>query len=185
MLKSFCRKKSWGKWITLVLKKNTPHALKNKSHRPNTDDVLLWSQSLEQLLSHKYGRAAFLVFLKSEFCEENLEFWWKCEEFRTLTAHKDLESRAQSIYQEFIQSEAPKEINLDYQTRITIMQSLCEPRPSLFLSAQKKVYSLMENNSYPRFLQSDFYRDLCSSATGSTKDCDKSPKPKAKSEPSA
>uniref|UniRef100_A0A8C6UZ66 Regulator of G protein signaling 2 n=1 Tax=Neogobius melanostomus TaxID=47308 RepID=A0A8C6UZ66_9GOBI len=168
------KRKSWKNRITLLLKKNKPHRMKRKSHWPNTDDVLLWGQSLDHLLSHKYGRAAFLVFLKSEFCEENLEFWWKCEEFRILKSHKELESRAQSIYQEFVQSEAPKEINLDYQTRNGVMQSLPEPTPSLFIAAQRKVYSLMENNAYPRFIQSDFYRNLCATSKGGTKDCEKS-----------
>lgn len=56
------------------------------------------------------GKAAFCIFLKSEFCEENIEFWTACEDFRTLTSHKELASKANSIYEEFIKSEAPKEV---------------------------------------------------------------------------
>lgn len=56
------------------------------------------------------GKAAFYVFLKSEFCEENIEFWTECEEYRTLTSHKDLVSRANSVYEEFVTSDAPKEV---------------------------------------------------------------------------
>ncbi|CAL1593041.1 unnamed protein product [Knipowitschia caucasica] len=162
------RRKSWKNRFTLLLKKNT-RLMKNKPSRPSTDDVLRWGQSLDHLLSHKYGKAAFFVFLKSEFCEENIEFWSKCEEYRTLSSRKDLESRGNSIYQEFVCSEAPKEINLDYQTRNAITQNLEEPSPLLFVQAQRKVYSLMENNAYPRFLQSNFYKDLCSTAKGETK----------------
>lgn len=56
------------------------------------------------------GKAAFCIFLKTEFCEENVEFWTACEDFKTLTSHKDLVSKANSIYEEFIRSEAPKEV---------------------------------------------------------------------------
>lgn len=162
------RRKNWRNRIALLLKKNTSHSvlhlIKNRSYRPSADDASRWAQSLDSLLSHKYGKAAFYVFLKSEFCEENIEFWTECEEYRTLTSHKDLVSRANSVYEEFVTSDAPKEINLDYQTRNAISQSLPNPSPCIFLAAQRKVYSLMENNSYPRFLQSDFYKDLCVTA---------------------
>ncbi|KAJ0032719.1 hypothetical protein NQD34_002800 [Periophthalmus magnuspinnatus] len=162
------RRRSWKNRITLLLKKNT-HLIRNKPCRPSTDDVLHWAQSLDHLLSHKYGKAAFFIFLKSEFCEENIEFWSKCEEYRTLKSKEDLEARANIIYEEYVCCEAPKEINLDYQTRNAITVGLDNPSTTLFLQAQSKVYSLMENNSYPRFLQSDFYRDLCAKATGENK----------------
>lgn len=56
------------------------------------------------------GKIVFCVFLKSEFCEENIEFWTACEDFKTLTSHKQRASKADSIYEEFIKSEAPKEV---------------------------------------------------------------------------
>uniref|UniRef100_A0A3B4B0J6 RGS domain-containing protein n=1 Tax=Periophthalmus magnuspinnatus TaxID=409849 RepID=A0A3B4B0J6_9GOBI len=105
-------------------------------------------------LSFLDGKAAFFIFLKSEFCEENIEFWSKCEEYRTLKSKEDLEARANIIYEEYVCCEAPKEINLDYQTRNAITVGLDNPSTTLFLQAQSKVYSLMENNSYPRFLHS-------------------------------
>lgn len=42
-----------------------------------------------------------------------------------------------------------------------IAQNIQEATSSCFTQAQKRVYSLMENNSYPRFLESEFYQDLC------------------------
>lgn len=166
------KRKNWRNRIGLLLKTNTSqsvsHLMKNKTHRPTADDVNLWAQSLDTLLSHKYGKTAFCVFLKSEFSEENIEFWMACEDFKN-TSHKELVSKANSIYEEFIKSEAPKEINLDFHTKNAIMQSLHEPTPTCFLAAQRKVYSLMENNSYPRFIHSDLYRDLCAAARGQGK----------------
>ncbi|XP_039985766.1 regulator of G-protein signaling 21-like [Xiphias gladius] len=162
------KSKNWRNRLRFLLKTHSSqsvlHLMKNRSYRPSADDVNQWAQSLDKLLSHKYGKAAFCIFLKSEFCEENIEFWTACEDFRTLTSHKELASKANSIYEEFIKSEAPKEINLDFHTRNAIVQSLHEPTMTSFLEAQKKVYSLMENNSYPRFIHSALYKELCVAA---------------------
>ncbi|XP_056131874.1 regulator of G-protein signaling 21-like [Lampris incognitus] len=141
-----------------------PKVKKNRSYRPTADDVSQWAQSLDKLLGHKYGKAAFAVFLKSEFCEENIEFWSACEDFRGSASKKELSAKASSIYEDFIKSAAPKEINLDFHTKNTIVQSLGEPDVSSFLAAQKKVYTLMENDSYPRFINSDLYKELCAAA---------------------
>ena len=67
--------------------------------------------SLTHSLSIADGNVAFQLFLKSEYCEENLEFWMACEEFRKVTSSAKLALRAQSIYEEFIKTEAPKEVN--------------------------------------------------------------------------
>ncbi|XP_074491224.1 regulator of G-protein signaling 2 [Sebastes fasciatus] len=162
------KRKNWRNRIGLLLKTNSPksilHLMKNRPYRPTADDVHQWAQSLDKLLSHKYGKAAFCIFLKSEFCEENIEFWTACEDFSALTSQKELASKANSIYEEFIKNEAPKEINLDYQTKNAIIQSLHEPTVTSFLAAQMKAYSLMENNSYPRFIYSDLYKELCAAA---------------------
>lgn len=56
------------------------------------------------------------------------------------------------------------QINLDFHTKNAIVQSLHEPHANIFVAAQRKVFSLMENNSYPRFIHSDLYRELCNAA---------------------
>ncbi|XP_060890302.1 regulator of G-protein signaling 2 [Labrus mixtus] len=158
------KRRNWRNRIGFLLKTNSSqskqNAMKNRSYRPTADDVSQWAQSLDTLLSHKYGKAAFCIFLKTEFCEENIEFWTACEDYKTQTSHKELVSKANSIYEQFIKNEAPKEINLDYHTKNAIVLSLVEPSVTSFLAAQRKVYSLMENNSYPRFILSDLYREL-------------------------
>ncbi|XP_028259500.1 regulator of G-protein signaling 2 [Parambassis ranga] len=167
------KRRNWRNRIGFFLKASSSHSIlhvmKNRPYKPSAEDVNQWAQSFDKLLSHKYGKAAFYIFLKSEFCEENIEFWTACEDFKTLTSHKDLTSKANSIYEEFIKSEAPKEINLDFHTKNAIVQSLHQPTANSFLAAQKKVYSLMENNSYPRFILSDLYKELCAAAKGEGK----------------
>lgn len=60
--------------------------------------------------SNSDGVAAFHAFLKTEFSEENLEFWLACEEFKKIRSATKLASRAHRIFEEFICSEAPKEV---------------------------------------------------------------------------
>ena len=55
------------------------------------------------------GLDLFKGFLKSEFSEENLEFWIACEEFR-LSNDSNLEFLAQKIYGDFVAFQAPKEV---------------------------------------------------------------------------
>lgn len=56
------------------------------------------------------GLAAFRAFLKSEFCEENIEFWLACEDFKKTKSPQKLTSKAKKIYNDFIEKEAPKEV---------------------------------------------------------------------------
>jgi hypothetical protein len=56
--------------------------------------------------------AAFHAFLKTEFSEENLEFWLACEEFKKIRSATKLASRAHHIFDEYIRSEAPKEVSV-------------------------------------------------------------------------
>ena len=56
--------------------------------------------------------AAFRTFLRSEFSEENVEFWLACEDFKSTVSPDDLRWRAEEIYQEFIQPTACREVSL-------------------------------------------------------------------------
>ncbi|NWU01774.1 RGS2 protein, partial [Urocynchramus pylzowi] len=132
--------------------------------RPSPEEAQLWSEAFDELLANKYGLAAFRAFLKSEFCEENIEFWLACEDFKKTKSPQKLTLKAKKIYNDFIEKEAPKEINIDFQTKNMIAQNIQEATHTCFSVAQKRVYSLMENNSYPRFLESEFYQELCKKA---------------------
>lgn len=56
------------------------------------------------------------------------------------------------------------QINIDFQTKNMIAQNIQDATHTCFSAAQRRVYSLMENNSYPRFLESEFYQELCKKA---------------------
>ncbi|NXL47960.1 RGS8 protein, partial [Podilymbus podiceps] len=144
--------------FTAILPDKPNWALK----RLSTEEATRWADSFDVLLSHKYGLAAFRAFLKTEFSEENLEFWLACEDFKKTRSAAKLASKAQRIFEEFIDVQAPREVNIDFQTRELTRRNMQEPSLSCFDQAQGKVHSLMEKDSYPRFLRSKIYTDLLS-----------------------
>jgi len=55
------------------------------------------------------GVELFRDFLKSEFSEENIEFWIICEEFKSIRTNK-LVAQAHRIYSDFIAIKATKQV---------------------------------------------------------------------------
>ncbi|XP_030647339.1 regulator of G-protein signaling 16 [Chanos chanos] len=128
--------------------------------RLTLEECLKWKESFENLLSNKHGLYAFRAFLISEFSEENIAFYLACEDFKRTKSPSKLLAKANRIYEEFISSEAPREVNIDHETRdITQMNVKC-PTVGCFDMAQYRIYILMEKDCYPRFLRSAAYRDL-------------------------
>ncbi|KAL7980807.1 hypothetical protein Chor_001961 [Crotalus horridus] len=145
-----------------------------KPVRPPPEEALKWGDSLEKLLQHKSpltkatasshpcsdGVAAFRSFLHTEFSEENLEFWLACEEYRNIKSQAKMIATARKIFTEYIAVQSCKEVNLDSYTREHTQESLQNISRGCFDLAQRRIYGLMEKDSYPRFLRSELYLDL-------------------------
>ncbi|KAJ8285652.1 hypothetical protein GJAV_G00029390 [Gymnothorax javanicus] len=131
-----------------------------KSVKPSPEEAMKWGESLDKLLVHKYGLAAFRAFLRTEFSEENLEFWLACEDFKKIKSQSKMASKAKKIFSEYIAIQSCKEVNLDSHTREHTKDSLQNVSRSCFDLAQRRIYGLMEKDSYPRFLRSELYMDL-------------------------
>ncbi|XP_044529917.1 regulator of G-protein signaling 18 [Gracilinanus agilis] len=131
-----------------------------KSISVSPEEAVKWGESFDKLLSHKDGFDAFTKFLKTEFSEENIEFWAACEDFKKSQEPHQLFHKAKAIYEKFIQNDAPQEVNLDFHTKEIIFKSISQPTIHSFDAAQSRVYRLMEQDSYTRFLRSDIYLDL-------------------------
>ncbi|XP_039339912.1 regulator of G-protein signaling 1 [Gopherus flavomarginatus] len=158
------KQKAFGADLKSYLKSMVPHLeSSNKSNTRNVmlsaEEVMQWSQSLEKLLASQSGQVAFREFLKSEFSEENIEFWLACEDYKK-TKSDHLQDKAEKIYEEFVQIDAAKQINIDYHTRKATAKKAQDPTFTSFDEAQKTVYVLMERDSYPRFLKSEAYLNL-------------------------
>lgn len=144
----------------LVIPYNEKPEKPAKTQKPSLEEALQWRGSLDKLLQSSYGLASFKSFLKSEFSEENLEFWMACEDFKKTKSAAKMAEKAKKIYEEFIQTEAPKEVNIDHFTKDVTMRNLVEPSLSSFDMAQKRVHALMEKDSLPRFVRSEFYQEF-------------------------
>lgn len=56
------------------------------------------------------GQEVFREFLKSEFSEENIEFWLACEDYKKTQADH-LQGKGEKIYQEFVKSDSRKQVS--------------------------------------------------------------------------
>ncbi|NXG79915.1 RGS18 protein, partial [Baryphthengus martii] len=131
-----------------------------KAASVSPEEAVKWGESFDKLLSEKAGLDAFTKFLKTEFSEENIEFWIACEDYKKSKTARELLPKAKTIYETFIQKDAPKEVNLDFQTKEVTSQNIEQPILTTFDAAQSTVYRLMEQDSYPRFLRSGPYLNL-------------------------
>ncbi|XP_062920984.1 regulator of G-protein signaling 21-like [Mobula hypostoma] len=158
-------KDKWHRLSLILQKADSREILAPLLSKPEKNNIYLdepskWGECLHKLLTHKTGLALFRAFLQSEHSEENIEFWLACENYRKTKTLAKLSSKAKKIYSDFISTDAPKEVNIDFHTKEVTKKNIARPTLSCFDLAQKKVYSLMEKDSYPRFLKSQLYREL-------------------------
>lgn len=142
---------------------------------PTAAEVEKWKESFSHVMNSELGRMVFAIFLRSEFSEENMDFWVACEDYKK-TAPSRMTMRAKQIYQQYVEADAPHEVNLDAETKEKTRQNVESPCSSCFVNAQKMIYTLMEKDSYRRFLNSKLIQDL--GQTRSTTDQDNKKKKK-------
>ncbi|XP_037105482.1 regulator of G-protein signaling 5-like [Syngnathus acus] len=131
-----------------------------KLHKPSCEEASQWRESLERVLNNNYGLATFRAFLQSEFSDENIEFWMACKDFKKTKNPEKMAAKAKMIYEDYIQSEGPKEVNIDHFTKDVTLRNLVNLSPETFDLAQKRIYALMEKDSFGRFLRSEQYQEL-------------------------
>ncbi|XP_058495081.1 regulator of G-protein signaling 20 [Solea solea] len=134
-----------------------------ESPKATLDDANSWTMSFERLMKSAAGRAAFRQFLRTEFSEENIMFWLACEELKKETNKTVVEEKVRQIYEDFVSILSPKEVSLDSRVREVINRNMLEPTSHTFEDAQQQIYTLMQRDSYPRFINSVTYTDLLKS----------------------
>ncbi|XP_015440026.1 PREDICTED: regulator of G-protein signaling 17 isoform X2 [Dufourea novaeangliae] len=126
----------------------------------SVDEVRTWGSSFEKMMRHTAGRELFREFLRSEFSEENIAFWMACEQLKRENDAEMVEKKAQFIYKEYISTDSSKEVSLDSRVREIVNHNMTQPTPHTFDEAQQQIYTLMQRDSYPRFVNSDIYRRM-------------------------
>ncbi|KAM4552699.1 regulator of G-protein signaling 20 [Odontesthes bonariensis] len=128
--------------------------------KPTLEEVCSWGQSFDKLMCCPAGRNSFRQFLRTEFSEENMLFWLACEEFSKETNKSAIEEKAGVIYEDYISILSPKEVSLDSRVREAINRNMPEPNLHTFDEAQLQIYTLMQRDSYPRYMNSSAYKNL-------------------------
>jgi len=126
-------------------------------------EILSWGDAndgFENLLSSKHGQSIFGAFLQKEFSCENLLFWMDCNKLKEIDDPEEFDEKIENIFKTYIYSSSEEEISLDFKVKEKLMQDKAEASETIFDEAQSKIYSLMKRDSFPRFLASDFYKDL-------------------------
>ncbi|XP_053484710.1 regulator of G-protein signaling 20 isoform X1 [Ictalurus furcatus] len=127
------------------------------------EEAQSWAQSFEHLIKSPNGRSNFRHFLKSEFSEENLLFWLACEELKKETNRTVVEQTVRQIYEDYVSVLSPREVSLDSRAREVISKNMLDPSSQTFDEAQQQIYTLMQRDSYPRYMSSSIYADLIES----------------------
>uniref|UniRef100_A0A8C5XT55 Regulator of G-protein signaling 1 n=1 Tax=Microcebus murinus TaxID=30608 RepID=A0A8C5XT55_MICMU len=120
------RPKTFGMDMKAYLRSMIPHlesGMKSSKSRNilSADEVIQWSQSLEKLLANQTGQDVFGNFLKSEFSEENIEFWLACEDYKK-TESDLLHCKAEKIYKAFVHSDAAKQVSIKFISNFCIKE---------------------------------------------------------------
>ncbi|XP_077450826.1 regulator of G-protein signaling 4 [Stigmatopora argus] len=147
-----------------VKQKKTEEKNEDSDERiPTSAELEKWKESFSYVMNSEMGRTMFTSFLSSEFSQENMDFWIACEDFKNTSTCK-LEKKAKLIYQQYVSTDSPNEVNLDAVTRKETMQNILCVSHSCFEVAQRRIYLLMEKDSYKRFLHSKLMHNLISQA---------------------
>ncbi|XP_017292928.1 regulator of G-protein signaling 1 [Kryptolebias marmoratus] len=136
----------------------------NKKRKFSREELEKWAESLDALLASQAGVSVLGAFLRAEFSEENLQFYLACEQYSHSSSNFSLQRRAKDISATYIQPGSPREVNLDSKTRDLTLQLLQAPSRTSLQHAQKRIYSLLDTDCYPRFLQSNIYLSLLQEA---------------------
>lgn len=121
--------------------------------------VKRWAFSLSELLADPLGRRHFARFLEKEISAENLGFWLACEQLKA-TPIRNVPSKAQEIFNEYLSDSATSPINVDCKTREEVELNLKNPGRYMFDAAQDHIFQLMKSDSYRRFIRCDQYKEL-------------------------
>uniref|UniRef100_A0A8C5C7D4 Regulator of G protein signaling 7 n=1 Tax=Gadus morhua TaxID=8049 RepID=A0A8C5C7D4_GADMO len=130
-----------------------------ESKEPGQQRVKRWAFGIDEVLKDPIGREQFLKFLESEFSSENLRFWLAVQELKKRPI-REVPSRVQEIWQEFLASGAPSAINVDSKSYAKTTQNVKDPGRYAFEDAQEHIYKLMKSDSYSRFIRSSAYQEL-------------------------
>ncbi|XP_051925836.1 uncharacterized protein si:ch211-152p11.4 isoform X1 [Hippocampus zosterae] len=90
----------------------------SKRHAISREELERWAQSLDNLLDSQTGVLVFEAFLRSEFSEENLQFYLACQQYKHSSNNFSLQRRAKDICATYILAGSPREVRAPSFSRL-------------------------------------------------------------------
>eukprot|EP01119_Soliformovum_irregulare_P020135 TRINITY_DN6491_c1_g1_i1.p1 TRINITY_DN6491_c1_g1~~TRINITY_DN6491_c1_g1_i1.p1 ORF type:complete len:1049 (+),score=285.94 TRINITY_DN6491_c1_g1_i1:117-3263(+) len=115
--------------------------------------------SIKAFITDEVSVEYFRQFLVMEHAEENLDFFEQAMEYSSMADEDEACRYGCDIYDMYIASTSPIEINLGHAIRVNIEKKMgLRPLPSnLFDEAVDAVINLLSIDAYERFLRSEYY----------------------------
>ncbi|TKR78320.1 hypothetical protein L596_019143 [Steinernema carpocapsae] len=108
-------------------------------------------RTFEGVVNDKEGFESLRSHMQDEKNEENLDFWKECQALEDTWNPK----KAQEIYDEFIVTDAPREVNLDWHIRKILSTSLT---PETVKAARRQIELLIASDPFPRYLKTTMFQ---------------------------
>eukprot|EP01103_Thecamoeba_quadrilineata_P019908 TRINITY_DN828_c0_g2_i1.p1 TRINITY_DN828_c0_g2~~TRINITY_DN828_c0_g2_i1.p1 ORF type:complete len:386 (+),score=79.18 TRINITY_DN828_c0_g2_i1:35-1159(+) len=110
-------------------------------------------QLFEDLLREKKKSEGFKKYMEKQLCQENLEFYYEIEDFRSQP--KDVQTRAKEIVAKYFEKSSEYELNIKHADRVDVMNRYTANKftSDMFDRVQRSIYYEMLMDHFPRFLQ--------------------------------
>jgi hypothetical protein len=139
------------KFLPHVIPQSNMYELhKEHLHVVQIDIVNIWKDSDLFL--------AFREYLYQNYSEECLSFYMASRCYEMLPK-KERIKQSEKIYELYISSNAPHEINIDFSIRNSIKKTYKKANKTLFNTAKDYIWKTLERNLFPSFLSSSLYSD--------------------------
>ncbi|KAJ6246182.1 leucine-rich repeat [Anaeramoeba flamelloides] len=153
------------KFGEVILKKKKKLFSKSFNKDNNENEKTNVTILFEDILKNELCLDFFSKFLKKEYAEENLLFYFAVISFKKIDENSSdlMYTSAQKIYNEFVSEKSPLQINIDYGDRVIIEESLKNKQnidSSFFDKALVHILGILKNDSFNKFLKTHFYTDM-------------------------
>jgi hypothetical protein len=114
--------------------------------------------SLVELLQIKDLVYLFREFLHELKGGENLSFWLEVECYKRLR-DEELMPRGREIWNKYFDPKSAYELNIEGRLKNELQANLRTPNRHAFEACQQSIWKLLEHDCFPKFLQSQKYKD--------------------------
>jgi PAS domain S-box-containing protein len=124
------------------------------------------TEGLKHILSIESGREAFMSFLNLEFAEEKLWFFMAVDEIKKVSTSSDFKADAEILVSKYLSPDRNTKIGVPAVLRESLTKMVLgkvKSSPAEILSslvvAQEKVFDVMVQSAFPRFLLSSIFTE--------------------------